>query len=167
MRTPWRKLIPLLERLDTRVVPAFISPPLVGPTSRVGPLPPGTIYAPLSPGIRYAPLSPGIRYARLGGGITFQAPRVSGVGFSHLVNVSPARSSNGIGAPVTNPGLVLNPIRDYSHGREPVVVGWEDGPGGGRFTNDLSIQLRQSSATLIQPFNAVPGAGATFGIAFV
>src|SRR5262249_6315716 len=111
MRTPWRKLIPVLERLDTRVVPAFISPPLVGATSRVGPLSPWTIHAPLSPGIRSAPLV---------GGITSPTSRPSGLGFSHLVNVSPARSRDGIGAPVTNPGLVLNPIRDHALGRQPV-----------------------------------------------
>ena len=46
------------------------------------------------------------------------------------------------------------------------TVGTQSG-GIGSFTNDLRIPFQQGSAGLIAPTNATPGAGATFGIAFL
>src|SRR5205807_1496613 len=58
-------------------------------------------------------------------------------------------------------------FRDNTIGnRAPLVVGLGSG-GLGNFNNDLSIPFQQQSASLIAPSNAVPGAGATFGISFL
>jgi type II secretory pathway component GspD/PulD (secretin) len=67
----------------------------------------------------------------------------------------------------SSPPYVVNPILDHTLGNKtPVVVGMSAG-GAGNFTPNLSIPFTQSSAGLIAPSNATPGAGATFGIAFL
>jgi type II secretory pathway component GspD/PulD (secretin) len=74
----------------------------------------------------------------------------------------------GGGGLATNP-YIVNPIRENSYGnRAPLVVG-ASAPGVGNFTPDLTIPFTQGSANLITPANAPtgPGAGATFGIAFL
>ena len=64
----------------------------------------------------------------------------------------------------------MNPIRDYTNyypsGKSPLTVGLAAG-GIGNFSPTLQIPFVQNSASLIAPSNAVPGAGATFGIAFL
>ena len=144
------KVIPVLESLDTRVVPASIGLPRVGASSLVESL--LTRLVPARPGSG----APGQRFNP---GDLLGA--VSGLG-----NVPPARLSTGTGVPARAPSVGLNPTRDHALGRQPVVVGLQ-GPGIGLFTNSLAIQFRQGSAAASRPFNAVPGAGATFGIAFV
>jgi type II secretory pathway component GspD/PulD (secretin) len=62
--------------------------------------------------------------------------------------------------------IITNPVRDYSLGSKVVTVGTQGG-GLANFTNNLGIPFVQNSASLIAPSNAVPGAGATFGIAFL
>jgi type II secretory pathway component GspD/PulD (secretin)/tetratricopeptide (TPR) repeat protein len=62
---------------------------------------------------------------------------------------------------------VVNTIRGNSYGASPLVVGTQSG-GIGNFTPDLTIPFtQQNSTTLATPSNAQPGAGATFGIAFL
>jgi type II secretory pathway component GspD/PulD (secretin) len=62
---------------------------------------------------------------------------------------------------------IVNPVRDYSYGnRLPVTVGLAGG-GIGNFSPNLAIPFTQGSADLIAPSNAIPGAGATFGLAFL
>ncbi len=62
--------------------------------------------------------------------------------------------------------LIVNPLRDFSLGAGVTTVGQNAG-GVGNFTPDLSIPFTQGSAALAVPTNAQPGAGATFGIAFL
>jgi type II secretory pathway component GspD/PulD (secretin) len=62
---------------------------------------------------------------------------------------------------------LVNPIRDHAlPSRLPVVVGTQ---GGGlyNFSPNLQIPFVNTSAALIAPSNAIPGAGATFGLAFL
>ncbi len=66
----------------------------------------------------------------------------------------------------TSSPYVVNNIRDYSYGDQVTTVGTQSG-GIGAFTNNLQIPFQQGSAGLIAPANATPGAGATFGIAFL
>ena len=65
---------------------------------------------------------------------------------------------------------IVNPIRDntnyYPSGKTPLTVGLAAG-GIGNFTPSLQIPFIQNGASLIAPSNAVPGAGATFGISFL
>ena len=62
---------------------------------------------------------------------------------------------------------IVNPFLDHSLGRRtPIVVGTKAG-GVGNFTGDLGIPFIQGGATQIQPFNAIPTAGATLGISFL
>ena len=65
---------------------------------------------------------------------------------------------------------IVNPIRDntnyYPSGKTPLTVGLAAG-GIGNFTPSLQIPFIQGGANLIAPSNAVPGAGATFGISFL
>ncbi|CAN5911389.1 hypothetical protein BH23PLA1_BH23PLA1_31280 [soil metagenome] len=74
------------------------------------------------------------------------------------------------GAEFVAPFLV-NPARDHSLGRQPVTVGVGNGSGttgSGRFTSDLQIPFLQNSFGPSQGLlNAVPGAGAQFGISFL
>ncbi len=63
--------------------------------------------------------------------------------------------------------IIVNTIRDYTTPSSgPIVVGTSAG-GIGNFTPDLTIPFNQASASLIAPSNSSPGAGATFGIAFL
>ena len=65
------------------------------------------------------------------------------------------------------PAYLVNPIRDHCLGNQtPLVVGTQ---GGGlyNFSNNLQIPFVNTQSSLIAPFNAVPGAGATLGIAFL
>ena len=76
-------------------------------------------------------------------------------------------AGNAGGSGVTNPNYLVNPFLDNSLGRRtPLVVGTA-APGIKNFTSDLGIPFTQGSATQIQPFNAIPTAGATLGISFL
>ena len=76
----------------------------------------------------------------------------------------------GGGGGSTAPGYLINPIRDYANfypgGKTPMVVGTQ---GGGlyNFSPTLQIPFNNTQGSLINPFNAVPGAGASLGLAFL
>ncbi|WP_250846819.1 type II secretory pathway, component PulD [Aquisphaera insulae] len=62
---------------------------------------------------------------------------------------------------------LVNPIRDHALGSKlPITVGTQ---GGGlyNFSQNLQIPFTNTSASLISPTNAVQGAGATLGLAFL
>jgi type II secretory pathway component GspD/PulD (secretin) len=65
-----------------------------------------------------------------------------------------------------SPSYIVNPLRDYAWGNKVLTVGTQGG-GLNNFSQDLTIPFQQASASLIAPSNATPGAGATFGIAFL
>ena len=153
------RMIPVLEGLDARVVPASIGSPFGGATALIGSLSPRFLPPPFGNGALVHPFNPG------GFGAWPMLRPIKGLA-SVSVNAAPAQSSIGTGVPVTTPGVGLNLLQDHALGRQPVVVGLQ-GPGIGQFANAMAIQFLQGSAGLITPFNAVPGAGATFGIAFV
>jgi hypothetical protein len=148
LRRTSSKVIPVLEWLDTRVVPSSMN-------------------------LRIEQFLPGL-------GIQFRQNSLRLVPDPHLIRGTKAQtfaanvqanaprglSGTGTGAFVMPLGFGFNPALDHALGREPVVVGLS-GPGIGLFTSDLAIQFRQGSAQASPPFNAVPGAGATFGIAFL
>ncbi len=71
-------------------------------------------------------------------------------------------------APATRPPrpYIVNPFLDYSIGNKPLVVG-TNAPGIGAFSPNLQIPFNQGSAALAVPSEAQPGAGGTFGIAFL
>jgi type II secretory pathway component GspD/PulD (secretin) len=65
------------------------------------------------------------------------------------------------------PPYIVSTVRDYTTpSTGPIVVGTQSG-GVGNFSPDLSIPFTNTQGNLIAPVNAVPGAGATFGIAFL
>ena len=67
----------------------------------------------------------------------------------------------------TAPPYIVNPFRGNTYPSSgPLVVGTSAG-GIGNFTPDLTIPFTQGSGGLIAPSNSTPGAGATFGIAFL
>jgi type II secretory pathway component GspD/PulD (secretin)/uncharacterized protein YigA (DUF484 family) len=74
----------------------------------------------------------------------------------------------GGGTSTTTSAYLVNPIRNgWSFGSQtPVVVGTQ---GGGlyNFSNNLNIPFVNTQSSLIAPFNAVPSAGATLGVAFL
>jgi type II secretory pathway component GspD/PulD (secretin) len=73
----------------------------------------------------------------------------------------------GGGGTTTPPAFLINPIRDHAlPSKLPVVVGTA---GGGlyNFSNNLQIPFNNTQGSLIAPFNAVPGAGGTLGLAFL
>ncbi|WP_246196174.1 type II secretory pathway, component PulD [Aquisphaera giovannonii] len=62
---------------------------------------------------------------------------------------------------------LVNPFRDHALGSKlPITVGTQ---GGGlyNFSNNLQIPFTNTSGSLIAPTNAVAGAGATLGLAFL
>ncbi len=61
---------------------------------------------------------------------------------------------------------LVNPFRDYSVGSNPIVVGTQ-AAGIGHFTPNLQIPFNNTNPSLAIPSEAQPGAGATFGIAFL
>ncbi len=67
--------------------------------------------------------------------------------------------------------FLVNPARDHALGRQPVTVGVSNSSastGSGRFTSDLQIPFLQNSfGPAGGLLNAVPGAGAQFGISFL
>jgi type II secretory pathway component GspD/PulD (secretin)/tetratricopeptide (TPR) repeat protein len=64
-------------------------------------------------------------------------------------------------------GYVVNPFLDNALGRRtPTIVGLQSG-GLANYTPNLGIPFVQGSANNIAPFNAIPSAGATFGISFL
>ncbi|MBV8678456.1 MAG: hypothetical protein JO355_14940 [Planctomycetaceae bacterium] len=71
--------------------------------------------------------------------------------------------------PAATPNYIVNPIRDYALGnRLPLTVGTSSvGAGGATFTPNLAMQFLQGSGALAAPTTNIPGAGATFGIAFL
>jgi type II secretory pathway component GspD/PulD (secretin) len=70
-------------------------------------------------------------------------------------------------ATATSNPYIINPIRDHTIGRAPLVVGLQSG-GIGNFSPNLQIPFVQNSASAITPFNALAtGTTATFGISFL
>jgi hypothetical protein len=148
LRRTSSKVIPVLEWLDIRVVPSSMNLRIEQFLPRLGfEFRPGSL--------RLVPDPHDIRGTKAQ---TFAA--------NVPVNVPRSLFGTGTGAFGMPLGFGFNPALDPALGREPVVVGLR-GPGIGLFTSDLAIQFRQGSAQASQPFNAVPGAGATFGIAFL
>ena len=160
LRRTLSKVVPVLECLDTRVVPASMTPGIEQSLSTLG-IP----FQQVSPRLVPGPLSSGTQWQTSTFGSHSSGPVVSPPGAANFgVNVPRARSSTGTGTSGMTPDVRFNPALAHALGRQPVVVGLR---GPGMFTSNLAIQFRQGSAELIQPFNAVPGAGATFGIAFL
>jgi type II secretory pathway component GspD/PulD (secretin) len=92
---------------------------------------------------------------------------LSGGGLSSggLSGGSSAGSSGGTA--IAQPPYFFNPNRDYVYpSNAPLIVGTQGG-GIGNVTPSLQIPFTNTSGTLIAPTNAVPGAGGTFGIAFL
>ncbi len=76
-------------------------------------------------------------------------------------------AGGGGGSGITTSPYVVNTLRGNTYGAQPLVVGTSAG-GIGNFTPDLTIPFtQQNGASLATPSNAQPGAGATFGIAFL
>jgi hypothetical protein len=174
MRTRRRtlsRMIPALESLDARVTPAFVGSGVGQFLSNLGTQLQqssansgvgqflsnlGTQLQPMSPQpVRGAPFS----------GPQGQTSASGNLGLGRG-NGPPGQSSTGPGAVGTTGNVILNPARDHALGREPVIVGLQ-APGIGMFTSNLAIQFLQNSAQATRPFNEVPGAGASFGFAFV
>lgn len=76
-------------------------------------------------------------------------------------------STGGTSSTSSSTAYIVNPVRDFTQGSTgPVVVGTSSGGLNG-FSNNLAIPFTQGSANLIAPTNSTPGAGATFGLAFL
>ena len=70
-------------------------------------------------------------------------------------------------ASTTPAPYLVNPIRDHAYPNQtPLVVGTAGG-GLQNFSNNLMIPFNNTQGGLIAPTNAIPGAGGTFGIAFL
>ena len=65
----------------------------------------------------------------------------------------------------TSAAYLINPIRSYGD-RTPIVVGTQGG-GLQNFSNNLAIPFINTTGSLIAPTNAIPGSGATLGLAFL
>ncbi len=75
--------------------------------------------------------------------------------------------SSGGATTLAQPVYYVNPNRDYTTPSSgPLIVGTQGG-GIGNFTPSLQIPFTNTTQTLAVPTNATPGAGATFGIAFL
>lgn len=102
----------------------------------------------------------------VGGGGTTGGTTGGGLGGGTTGGGLGGGTTGGTGTASTNPYL-LNPIRDHTIGRAPLVVGLQSG-GIGNFTPNLQIPFIQNSASAITPFNALAsGTSATFGISFL
>ena len=67
----------------------------------------------------------------------------------------------------TPAAYLVNPIRDHAYPNQtPLVVGTAGG-GLQNFSNNLAIPFNNTQGGLIAPTNAIPGSGATLGLAFL
>ncbi len=103
----------------------------------------------------------------LGGGGTVAGGQTTGGGTLGGTTTSGSTTSGTTtsGSTAVSP-YVVNNIRDNAYGSGTTVVGVQ-GAGISNFTNNLAIPFNNTSAALSTPSNASPGAGATFGIAFL
>ncbi len=75
--------------------------------------------------------------------------------------------ASGSSVSTTPAAYLVNPIRDHAYPNQtPLVVGTAGG-GLQNFSNNLAIPFNNTQGSLIAPTNAIPGSGATLGLAFL